>query len=326
MARQKVKAEKTAMRAENGMSLPEFTAEILVPTAVVGFLGNWVYTNTKFLYDKNQAVALASYASEMIYHDGDFEEMKMCQNEYRRKLGIGPKRRKMLTSYLEQYAKKKVVSPQAISSLSYVFSLYNLSEKDAAKVIVKAAENLSTQPASRSKLLFFGEHILKSPEGQTELQPIRDMLSSAYRSGGPEIVANAQKTIGQAAYKNAVIAAGSEQTSLTVGWELLGLTKDEAENVFEKCKSDGYESDAMKLYGGPQQEFDEKGRKIDARSKLMDKEDEDSASDGPTGSIFECGNCGYTLFPAKGREFKFFPDDFKCPECGAAKDQFIGRN
>lgn len=114
MARQKVKAEKTAMRAENGMSLPEFTAEILVPTAVVGFLGNWVYTNTKFLYDKNQAVALASYASEMIYHDGDFEEMKMCQNEYRRKLGIGPKRRKMLTSYLEQYAKKKVVSPQAI--------------------------------------------------------------------------------------------------------------------------------------------------------------------------------------------------------------------
>lgn len=79
------------------------------------------------------------------------------------------------------------------SSLSYVFSLYNLSEKDAAKVIVKAAENLSTQPASRSKLLFFGEHILKSPEGQTELQPIRDMLSSAYRSGGPEIVANAQK-------------------------------------------------------------------------------------------------------------------------------------
>lgn len=68
-----------------------------------------------------------------------------------------------------------------------------MSEQDAAKILVKAAENLSTQPASRSKLLFFGEHILKSPESLKELQPIRDMLSSTYRSGGPSIVANAQK-------------------------------------------------------------------------------------------------------------------------------------
>ena len=68
-----------------------------------------------------------------------------------------------------------------------------MSEQDAAKVLVKAAENLSSQPASRSKLLFFGEHILKSPEALQELQPIRDMLASAYRSGGAAIVSNAQK-------------------------------------------------------------------------------------------------------------------------------------
>ena len=32
--------------------------------------------------------------------------------------------------------------------------------------------------------------------------------------------------------------------------------------------------------------------------------------------------CGYTLFVAKGREFKFFGDNFKCPTCGAGKEFF----
>ena len=31
---------------------------------------------------------------------------------------------------------------------------------------------------------------------------------------------------------------------------------------------------------------------------------------------------GFTLFVAKGREFKFFGDDFKCGTCGAGKEFF----
>jgi len=38
---------------------------------------------------------------------------------------------------------------------------------------------------------------------------------------------------------------------------------------------------------------------------------------------FECTSCGYVLFPAAGREFKFFGDDFKCPQCGSGKDAFV---
>ena len=45
-----------------------------------------------------------------------------------------------------------------------------------------------------------------------------------------------------------------------------------------------------------------------------------------TVSIYECGSCGYTLFPAKGREFKFFPEDYVCPECGGAREGFIERS
>jgi len=38
---------------------------------------------------------------------------------------------------------------------------------------------------------------------------------------------------------------------------------------------------------------------------------------------FMCSECGYTLFPARGREAAFFTDNFKCPMCGAGKDAFF---
>jgi len=41
---------------------------------------------------------------------------------------------------------------------------------------------------------------------------------------------------------------------------------------------------------------------------------------------FTCGSCGYTLFPARGREAAFFTESFKCPMCGAKKDDFLKRS
>ncbi|KAK4534181.1 hypothetical protein CDCA_CDCA01G0206 [Cyanidium caldarium] len=37
---------------------------------------------------------------------------------------------------------------------------------------------------------------------------------------------------------------------------------------------------------------------------------------------YECQRCGYTIFPAVGREWKFYGDDFVCPQCQAPKSQF----
>jgi len=56
---------------------------------------------------------------------------------------------------------------------------------------------------------------------------------------------------------------------------------------------------------------------------LKKYEDDDDASDEPSsGSAKECGNCGYTMFIAAGREGKFFSSSFTCPQCGASRDQF----
>ncbi len=42
--------------------------------------------------------------------------------------------------------------------------------------------------------------------------------------------------------------------------------------------------------------------------------------------VFKCGNCGYEMYPARGREFKFFPDNFKCPLCQSPKSVFWDLN
>mmetsp|Transcript_82624 Transcript_82624/g.207905 ORF Transcript_82624/g.207905 Transcript_82624/m.207905 type:complete len:103 (+) Transcript_82624:1043-1351(+) len=38
---------------------------------------------------------------------------------------------------------------------------------------------------------------------------------------------------------------------------------------------------------------------------------------------FVCSACGYTLFPALGREAAFFTEAFRCPACEAPKEDFL---
>lgn len=68
------------------------------------------------------------------------------------------------------------------SSLSYVFTLFNLSELQAANTLVSLCREMGTDKiASSGKLLFFGSRILKSPEGKAALEPIKVMIKSTYR-------------------------------------------------------------------------------------------------------------------------------------------------
>ena len=59
---------------------------------------------------------LESFANEMIYHDGNNDEMSLCKLDWDGRLTwLGPtKKKRMLTVYLEDYTKRKPVSPQAI--------------------------------------------------------------------------------------------------------------------------------------------------------------------------------------------------------------------
>lgn len=111
----------------------------------------------------------------------------------------------------------------------------------------------------------------------------------------------------------------------------MGLDQAVAERIFSEEANEGFLSDREAMYGGQTTKYDKKGRAINADGSLKDPseadDDEDEDDEGPPGgvvsNVYECGNCGYTLFVAKGREEKFFGSGFRCPECGAAKKEFF---
>lgn len=315
-----------------GKDFGELVFTVFVPLTVGYWLVKQVFDKSSANLSESADQTLESYANEMVFHDGDFEEMQLCHNDYSKKklVFLGPnKKDAMMKRYLEAYAKKKTVSPQAISSLSYVFSLYKLSEDKAADILVSLCESMPEKISSVGKLLFFGRHILKSKESRAKLEPIKDILAASYRDAGPisgeEIVERSQVAMGEAAYKNAVAKAGKNQETLTIGWEVLGLDEKKAMEIFKEVKGEGFLTGREAKYGGANQKYDKKGRKIDTEAnpdEATEGDDEEDDADSPTGNVFECGECGYTLFIAKGRDFKFMSPTFECPECGAKKDKF----
>eukprot|EP00186_Timspurckia_oligopyrenoides_P000551 CAMPEP_0182447060 /NCGR_PEP_ID=MMETSP1172-20130603/10959_1 /TAXON_ID=708627 /ORGANISM="Timspurckia oligopyrenoides, Strain CCMP3278" /LENGTH=162 /DNA_ID=CAMNT_0024643339 /DNA_START=375 /DNA_END=863 /DNA_ORIENTATION=- len=42
--------------------------------------------------------------------------------------------------------------------------------------------------------------------------------------------------------------------------------------------------------------------------------------------VYKCSGCGYELWVARGREFKFFGDSYKCPVCETDKSGFWDLN
>ena len=111
------------------------------------------------------------------------------------------------------------------------------------------------------------------------------------------------------------------------------MDRANAERIFEEEKKEGFVSARETMYGGQSTKYDKKGRAIDKEGNLANPDEaedaEDEEDDGPSGSVsgaYECSQCGYTLFVAKGRESKFFGDGFKCPECGAPKSDFEAKD
>ena len=62
-----------------------------------------------------------------------------------------------------------------------------------------------------------------------------------------------------------------------------------------------------------------------ARSAGDSNDDYDAPAEvrGEGAKEYECTKCGYIMYPAAGREFKFYGDGFTCPGCGAGKEDFV---
>lgn len=135
--------------------------------------------------------------------------------------------------------------------------------------------------------------------------------------------------MGESAYRTVVQKTGPTN-KIPDGWQVLGLTQKAAMEIYKDEKDTGFKSAQEELYGGLDEKYNKKGQRIDEKGFVIEESDiEQNEKDAEyetestsTSGAFECENCGYTLFVAKGREAKFFGAGFQCPDCGAAKDQF----
>ena len=76
--------------------------------------------------------------------------------------------------------------------------------------------------------------------------------------------------MGEAAYRAAINSGGKNQSKLTPGWEVLGLTKEVATQIFEEEKDSGFVSEKELKYGRTAAKYDEKGRRLDKEGNVED--------------------------------------------------------
>ena len=104
------------MKFIEGKDVTDLFFTVLLPVGFGLYGARWAYgKGTGYLAETGEG-KIFDYANEMVYHDGDFEEMQMCHSEYSKKLAwLGPnKKDRMIKTYLEAFAKKISVSPKSI--------------------------------------------------------------------------------------------------------------------------------------------------------------------------------------------------------------------
>jgi len=119
----------------------------------------------------------------------------------------------------------------------------------------------------------------------------------------------------EAAYRTAVQGGGKNQKQLTPGWQVLGLDQATAQRIWNEEAKEGFVSARETMYGKQTQKYDKDGNRLnkdgsyenpgDAKKAAKNKNPNGDDSNGGGGdavsNVYECGECGFTLFIAQGR-------------------------
>jgi rubredoxin len=224
------------------------------------------------------------------------------------------------------------VAAETITALKTAMAVLGYNPAEMGPALMMAAEaHLSERPSVLGKLLFLAERAC-SP---AVAAPLRAKLPY-----GAEYVDSLQQMLLEKTFRAAVLDSNDDLLAATIPEEaeVLGLSDADAQALLDGIQKE--EADARAKAAA---ESDEVDTAEQARAELLKRveaeappESFDSPAGGsagdatPSGSAskaggsktLECTKCGYMLFPAAGREFKFFGDDFKCPQCGSGKDAF----
>lgn len=318
----------------------------LIAGAIWGGLSVYSLTERKMkAYHERQLKNIEHYGLEMIRYTGQFDTLKEVHEDHAKQLGPGHKKRSFFASYLALALGKMSICGASLQELAFVVTLNKLTETEVAETFVEVAEAGGTSLMA-SKVLFLAERLVESPEALEILRPVRKQLMDRFQ-GNSELGQMAQEELALTALDFFVRQEPSYDLRVEEG-RLLGFTDAQIEAQIAKTQADiAEEEEALQAAEAEKQAAKdaEAAKRLAAlqdaaREGFPAQEDEPSKGAGVAlpgaksgfdanspgaGSgalVATCGNCGYKLFVAKGREERQFGDDFKCPQCGSPKSQF----
>lgn len=266
-----------------------------------------------------QEALVAEYGDVVVMYGTTPDSAREITSEYKRKLGPGILRGAMFASFLRCLVAERSIVPSIMEDVRVIKALLRLSDDKSVRVINELATTMQDSPSLLGKLLFIAERIV-SPDALQKLDVIplfpyspttvadlqRNMLERCYRDYvNQEIDVNHVEEPPMAAAA-ALRMDAADAKALFDGVVLTRIKKREKEAA-EAAAAEAEEASKPDIG-----ELDYPARSGEPAKAAV--------------HAYQCSDCGYTLFPAAGREFKFYGDDFVCPACGAPKDKFVDLN
>lgn len=291
----------------------------LVPYAaatVVALFAGWI---VKKRFVARQDDLVDEFGQVVVMYGNTPDTKREITSEYKRKLGPGILRGAMFSSFLNTLLAEKAVVPTTIQDVAIIKALLKLSDQKTVSTINELGAKLKDAPSLLGKLLFIAERVV-APDA------VQNLTLVPLFPYGPSTVTDLQRNMLERCYCDFVgqeiDQRGIEEPPMAAA-AALRLDPTEAKSLFDGvvvAKIRQKEKEATELAAAEAEEA----------SKPDHSELDYPARSGEPAKAavhaYQCSDCGYTLFPAAGREFKFYGDDFVCPACGAPKDRFVDLN
>lgn len=265
----------------------------LAAVVVVGAAG---YVAVK-RFQARQRSLVEDFGEVMIYYGNSVDAKRDIVQDYKGKLGPGVLRGAMYQSYLRNLVTAKPVGPPAIYDAITVKDLVRISDAKAVQAFNNLGASLKGSPSLLGKLLFLAERCLP-PESLSSLTLI------PYFPYGEGTVVELQRNMVERCFKDLVTRAldENEDSSLPVdAANALRINTGDAQKMFDQIvveRIKAREDEAAAL---------EAAESEDASKPHVGDLDYPARSGQPAKAdvhAFQCSQCGYTMFPAAGREFK----------------------
>eukprot|EP00934_Nitzschia_sp_Nitz4_P005605 Nitzschia sp. Nitz4//scaffold45_size130396//178//1658//NITZ4_003424-RA/size130396-processed-gene-0.206-mRNA-1//-1//CDS//3329552323//5595//frame0 len=224
-----------------GMSTYDKLTTFALPTLLVLFLGRYFISQLLLQSSLGATEFERRFAVEISYFSGDFEELDLCLEEYRRKMGwLRWRRRKpyLFQKYLAEFIEKTVLRPKDLRSVLYVMDLFQYDNAKLSEELLKlAGEKLDL--VALDKILFLSRCLLGGDEA---FAPTIKTLHSEVVKGlardelEPSMLNERQRSLAEDGYGAEVREAGKGQKTKLSGWKLVGLTAAESDRIFMEQK------------------------------------------------------------------------------------------